>query len=139
MNERGCKKLRHRVRGLHGLPEGGWARPQDRLGIVSKTRQYVPGNPCNLWQESGFRPQRKTGNLAARKQTKSPVQVWMVLFSYGCCTNSASMLIVMSLLTSQPPASRATFQVSPQSSRLILVEASKPTEVVPHGDLDVPR
>jgi hypothetical protein len=39
--------------------------------------------------------------------------------------------MLISLPTNQPPVSRATFQVRPQSSRSILVLASKPMDVAP--------
>jgi len=48
------------------------------------------------------------------------------------------MLILMVSPTKKPPASRATFQFSPKSLRLIDVCASKPATVVPKGDLPRP-
>ncbi|GIV86355.1 MAG: hypothetical protein KatS3mg054_0384 [Chloroflexus sp.] len=53
-----------------------------------------------------------------------------------CLTISISISIVTSSPTSTPPVSSATFQVKPQSLRLIFVVALKPALIVPQGDLD---
>ena len=47
--------------------------------------------------------------------------------------NCKSSVIVTSSPTSTPPVSRAAFQASPKSLRLIFVVAESPMRVLPHG------
>ena len=56
-------------------------------------------------------------------------------YQAAASSTARSISILMSLPTSQPPVSMATFQVRPKSSRLILEVAWKPARLAPAIDL----